>query len=108
LLQGQIADLTYHLAINPGKIGPNTFEVALTEKDGQPAQNIHDVEAYFVMEDMDMGIEVLDFTPVRNTPGYYGATASILSMAGHWQINLIVRRAGFDDAKVAIHCTISS
>jgi copper transport protein len=108
LLQGQIADLTYHLAINPGKIGPNTFEVALTEKDGQPAQHINDVEAYFVMEDMDMGIEVLDFTPARNTPGYYGATASILSMAGRWQIDLIVRRAGFDDAKVAIHCTISS
>ncbi len=106
LLQGQIADLTYHLAINPGKIGPNTFEVALTEKDGQPARSINVVEAYFVMEDMDMGIEVLDFSPIKNTPGYYGATASILSMAGHWQIDLIVRRAGFDDAKVAIHCTI--
>src|SRR5690242_20959828 len=38
--------------------------------------------SYFVMEDMDMGIEVLDFSPIKNTPGYYGATASILSMAG--------------------------
>jgi hypothetical protein len=106
LLQGQMADLTYRLAINPGKVGPNTFEVALTEKDGQPAQHVEKVQGYFLMEDMQMGIEVLDFTPIKNSAGSYGATASTLSMSGHWEIDLIVRRTGFDDAKVIIHCTV--
>jgi hypothetical protein len=106
LRQGQIADLTYHLAVNPGKVGPNTFEVALIEKDGQPAQHVDQVLAYFLMEDMQMGIEVLDFTPIQNTPGTYKATASILSMSGRWAIDLIVRRTGFDDAKVTIHFTV--
>lgn len=106
LRQGQIADLTYRLAINPGKIGPNALEVILTGKDGQPAQNINNVEAYFIMQDMDMGIEVLDFTLLKNTPGYYEATTSILSMSGHWEIDLIIRRTGFADTKVVLHCII--
>jgi len=106
--QGRMADLTYHLAINPGKAGPNTFEVALTEKNGQLVQHADAVVAYFIMEDMDMGTEVLDFTPLKKTPGYYEATASILSMSGHWKIELIVRRNGFDDAKTMIQCTVGA
>ncbi|HEY4036033.1 MAG TPA: copper resistance protein CopC [Ktedonobacteraceae bacterium] len=106
--QGQMADLTYHLAINPGKVGPNTFEITLTDKDGQPVQHADAIVAYFIMEDMDMGTEVLNFTPIKKTPGYYGATASILSMSGHWGIELIVRRNGFDDAKTMIQCTIGT
>jgi copper transport protein len=106
--QGQMADLTYHLAINPGKVGSNTFEVALTEKNGQPVQHADAVVAYFIMEDMDMGTEVLDFTPLKKTPSYYGATASILSMSGHWKIELIVRRNGFDDAKTMIQCMVGA
>jgi len=106
--QGQIADLTYRLVINPGRVGPNTFEVAVTGKDGQPAQYITNVEAYFVMEDMDMGTEVLNFTPLKHTPGYYEATADVLSMSGHWEVDLIIRRAGFEDAKAVLHYMIGS
>jgi hypothetical protein len=59
-----------------------------------------------MMEDMDMGVQVLDFIPVKDIAGSYGATASFLSMSGRWAIELIVRRTGFDDAKVTIHCTV--
>jgi copper transport protein len=106
--QGHMVDLIYRLVINPGKVGPNTFEIALTDKNGLPVQHADAVIAYFIMQDMDMGIEVLDFLPIKQTPGSYGATASILSMSGHWQIELIVRRAGFDDAKVTIQCTVET
>jgi copper transport protein len=106
LREGQIADLTYHLAINPGKVGLNTFQVALIEQGGQSARHVDKVLAYFIMEDMQMGVEVLNFTPIQNTPGTYEATASILSMSGRWAIDLIVRRTGFEDAKVTIHFTV--
>ena len=79
----------------------------LTEKNGQPV-HADAVVVYFIMQDMDMGIEVLDFTPIKKTSGYYGATASILSMSGRWQIDLIVRRTGFDDAKAIIQCTVGA
>jgi copper transport protein len=108
LRQGQIADLTYSLAIDPGDVGPNAFEVALTEKDGQPARHVDEVKAYFTMEDMNMGVQVLDLTPIKNTAGHYGTTASVLSMSGNWKIDLIVRRTGFDDAKVLIYCTVGA
>jgi copper transport protein len=106
--QGQMADLSYYLAINPGKVGPNTFEIALTEKNGQPVQHTDAVVAYFIMEDMDMGIEVLDFSPIKQRLGSYGATASVLSMSGHWKMELIVRRTGFDDTKATIQCTVGT
>ncbi len=106
LRQGQMADLTYHLAITPGKVGPNFFEVTFMDKNGMPVQHAEAVVAYFIMEDMNMGIEVLNFTPLKHTPGYYEATANTLSMSGHWGIELIVRRMGFDDAKTMIQCSI--
>jgi hypothetical protein len=60
------------------------------------------------MQYMDMGIEVPEFLLIKNTAGYYGTIASTLSMSGHWQIDLIVRRTGFDDAKATIQCTVGT
>jgi hypothetical protein len=36
IFQGTMADMNYTLVINPGKVGSNTFEVALTNQYGQP------------------------------------------------------------------------
>ncbi|QBD78552.1 hypothetical protein EPA93_22170 [Ktedonosporobacter rubrisoli] len=97
--QGQAGDISYRIAINPGKIGYNTFELELKDKNGKPVKQTDAVIARFLMLDMDMGVQEVDFKPIANKPGYYSATDSVLSMAGDWQISVLVRRTGFDDVK---------
>lgn len=97
--QGQATNLNYRLLINPGKIGVNTIEVALTDANGQPVQYADAVLVRFQMLDMAMGIQEEQLHPTTGRPGDYTATDSDLSMAGNWRITLVVRRAGFDDVQ---------
>lgn len=99
--QGQSANLNYRLVINPGKIGENTIEVALTDTAGKPIQKADAVIVRFEMLDMDMGVQEEELQPAANQPGNYTAIGSDLSMAGHWKITLIIRRTGFDDVKTS-------
>jgi len=99
--QGQAANLDYRLVINPGKVGQNSIEVALTDMSGRPLQGADAVIIRFTMLDMDMGIQEADLQPIANKPGHYATTDSSLSMSGHWQITLLVRRTGFDDVKTS-------
>jgi copper transport protein len=99
--QGTVADLTYQLAITPGISGPNAFEVLLTQQNGSPLVKTDEVLLRFQMLDMAMGIQEVSLQPVARQPGHYAATNSVLSMAGHWRITLIIRRAGFDESQVS-------
>ena len=99
--QGQSADLKYRLVINPGKIGENTIEVALTDPNGKPIEGADAVIVRFTMLDMAMGVQEEYLQPAANKPGYYTATGNDLSMAGQWQITLVVRRTGFDDVQIS-------
>ena len=99
--QGQATNLNYRLLINPGKIGVNTIEVALTDANGQPVQHADAVLVRFEILNMNMGVQEEQLHPAAGQPGDYTATGSDLSMAGNWRITLIVRRAGFDDAQTS-------
>jgi copper transport protein len=104
--QGKAGDLLYSLIINPGKLGENTFEVSLRQSNGQPLRTADDIELRFIMLDMDMGEQVLPLTPVANRPGYYRASDASLSMTGNWEIDLLVRRSGYDDVTAHIRFVI--
>ncbi|WP_151756020.1 CopD family protein [Dictyobacter vulcani] len=97
--KGTISDLTYLLAINPSKPGPNTFEVILKDRTGQPVKADCTVFLREIMLDMDMGIEQIELQPVPGHNGLYTTYSEVLSMAGHWQMTLLVRRSGFADIK---------
>ena len=99
--QGQAANLNYRLVINPGKIGENTIEVTLTDSGGQPVSKADAVIVRFMMLDMTMGVQEAYLEPAANRPGYYTTRSSDLSMAGLWQVILIIRRAGFDDIRTS-------
>ncbi|HLG75270.1 MAG TPA: copper resistance protein CopC [Ktedonobacteraceae bacterium] len=107
VFRGTLADMTYTLIITPGKVGPNAFETALTDQHGQPVQKTDAVLLRFVMLDMDMGEQELRLDPVKNSPGHYHTTDDTLSMAGHWQLFLLVRRPGFEDARVSLSYTLA-
>lgn len=102
IFQGTMADMNYTLVINPGKVGSNAFEVALTNQHGQPIRKTDAVLLRFVMLDMDMGEQELQLDPVKNSPSHYHASAVMLSMSGHWQIILLVRRPGFEDTRTSL------
>jgi copper transport protein len=107
IFQGTMADMNYTLVINPGKVGTNAFEVALTNQYGQPIRKTDAVLLRFVILDMDMGEQELQLDPVKNSPGHYHASADMLSMSGHWQIILLVRRPGFEDTRTSLTYTLA-
>ena len=94
-------DMNYQLGISPDQAGPATFEVRLTDQQGQPVSQIDTVTLRFVMEDMDMGVQVLDLPPVPQKPGLYSTVSSVQAMAGHWKTTLLIRRTGYEDAKTS-------
>ncbi|MBO0783829.1 MAG: CopD family protein, partial [Ktedonobacteraceae bacterium] len=100
--RGQASNLSYILVINPGRAGPNTFEVDLHDASGKPISDAEAVALRFTMLDMDMGVQDVPLQPVASTPGRYSGTASVLGMSGHWSISLLVQRSGYDDASIPI------
>lgn len=106
LYQGQMADLTYRLAISPGKAGPNNFELSLTDEQGQPVTSANYIVLRFTHMDMDMGVQLLEFTPIADKPGHYQSSGTVLSMLGRWEIGALVQRAGVDDARTTIEFTL--
>lgn len=98
--QGQASSIRYTLVINPGTVGINTIAVDLHEQNGQAIIRADAVLVRLTMLDMQMGVQEVSLQPVSGTPGRYSSATSALSMAGHWKIILLVRRAGYDDASV--------
>ncbi|GCE16134.1 copper transport protein YcnJ [Tengunoibacter tsumagoiensis] len=105
--QGRMNDISYSLVINPAQVGSNTSEVLLKDQTGQPVQQVDAVLLRFTMLDMAMGVEDMTLVPVAGKAGYYSASGTNLSMAGHWQVDLIVRRPAHDVAKVTMEITLT-
>jgi copper transport protein len=84
------------LRIAPGLPGENEFGVEFDDPrpgaDPVPAQ----VLLRFRNLEMDMGEQQVE--AVLGPGGRYTARGSFLSMAGHWAVDVIVRRPRFDDA----------
>ncbi|MBX5449989.1 MAG: copper resistance protein CopC [Thermogemmatispora sp.] len=110
LYQGRMGDLSYSFVINPGQVGANTFAVDLRDSQGYPLR-LRAGDSVFVrctMTDMVMGIQEVPLTPVASEPGRYGAVSSAISMGGHWQLTLIIRRLGFEEVQATFNLTIAA
>jgi hypothetical protein len=105
-----MGDLSYSFVVNPGRVGTNTFAVDLRDSTGRPLK-LRAGDSVFLrctMTDMVMGIQKVPLTPVASEPGRYRAVASVISMGGHWQLTLLVRRLGFDDISATFDLTIAA
>jgi copper transport protein len=99
--------LKVDLAISPGKLGDNTFEVRLTDvATGKPVTDASLVDWRVEMQEMDMGITNLQLKPLTGLPGRYMAEGPILSMVGTWQAQLLIQRNGFEDVRYAVTLNI--
>lgn len=103
--RGQSNNLSYTLVINPGTVGPNTFEVDVRDASGKPISDAEAVTLRFLMLDMEMGVQDVQLQPVASTPGRYSGTASVVGMSGHWRILLLIQRNGYDDVRIPIPFT---
>lgn len=90
-------DLRVTLGIAPGLVGTNDFDVKLQAASGQPFSNAPVVRLLVRSLEMDMGIQEVAVKPQGN--GHYTARGDLISMTGAWQIEVLVRRAGHDDAR---------
>ena len=90
----QLDDVQAVLRVAPAEAGVNSFDVALTQN-GQPLADAQRVTLRLSHLQMDMGVTDQRLDPVGD--GHYRAQSGALSMAGDWDVKVIVRLAGRDD-----------
>ncbi|MBI4498507.1 MAG: copper resistance protein CopC [Chloroflexi bacterium] len=92
----QAEDLRVGLRVTPFEAGVNHLAVMLQDRRGRPVE-AERVTLRLTMLDHDMGVQ--EVPTAATAPGSYAAQGSFLSMVGNWQAEVLVRRAGFDDAR---------
>ena len=87
------------LEIEPATVGPSTFTVSLEDRLGNPIATASDVALRLAYLDADLGEETASAMSMGD--GTYVLSQSMLSIAGAWQVELIVRRPDAFDARTA-------
>ena len=88
-----------NLEIEPGRLGPNRLTVLLEDRLGRPIDNATGVSVRLTYLDADLGEEPRQAEPVGG--GLYALEEAQLSIAGAWQVELVVRRPDAFDARTA-------
>jgi copper transport protein len=84
-------DLSVTLGVDPNQAGVNSFKIGVADAQGRPAA-VERVALELGHQDMDMGTREVVAQQVG--PGRFEAGGGYLSMAGRWQAEVRVRRAG--------------
>ncbi len=90
-------DLDISLDVYPGKAGPNDLNIFLNDANGDE-RAVQQVIVRYKFLDRPLG-ENEDFAEALHPYTHYVLTTSQLSLAGSWQIEVIVRREGLLDAR---------
>lgn len=93
----QVGDVGLTLRIAPAQIGDNEFAVDVVDRRPGAAQAPTRVRLSFDMLGMDMGQLQAEAQPAGAER--YIARGSFTSMGGRWRIEVLLRRAGFDDVR---------
>ena len=98
--RGQAGDLRVVLTVNPGVWGLNTFTVYIKDNVGRPVNGAEKVALIFGMVEHDMG--QTEVVAEKRGDGVYVAQSGGMSMFGTWRAEVLVRRAGQEDARTAL------
>ncbi|MBI2322862.1 MAG: CopD family protein [Chloroflexi bacterium] len=101
-----VADLRLTLRVDPGAAGVNTFDLEVREQDGQPARQVQRVTLRLRPLLVELGESELRLAPAGEAR--YRGQGGYLSLPGYWQVELIVRRAGLEDARTALRLAVPS
>ena len=90
-------DLDISLDVYPGKAGPNDIGIFLNDSNGDE-KPVQQVIVRYKYLDQNLG-ENQDIAEAFHPPTHYTVSTSQLSLAGKWQVEIIVRREGLLDAR---------
>jgi len=93
----KVDDLLVTLAVAPGLVGSNDFDVKVQDAAHQPVGNAEVVRLLSSMPGMDMGVQEIAAT--NQGGGHYTLHSDVLSMIGLWNVEVLVRRPNVYDAR---------
>ena len=93
------------LEVDPGQVGLNTIRVSLTDQSGSPITNATDVRVRLSYLDADFGETPYSAPEVGE--GEYVLDEQLISIAGAWQVELVVQRPDAFDARAAFRFEIT-
>ena len=93
------------LEVDPGQVGPNTIRVSLTDRSGSPITNTTDVRVRLSYLDADFGETPYSAPEVGE--GEYVLDQQLISIAGAWQVELVVQRPDAFDARAAFRFEVT-
>lgn len=105
-LQDTVEGTHIMLTMTPGQVGSNRLSVALTDRRGTPVRNASQVELRLSALDAEVG----ELTPsvAARGDGTYVLDNALLSLAGQWQIELVVRRSDAFDIRTAFRVALTT
>ena len=93
------------IQIAPATVGPNRFAVKL---EGTDPSQVERVQLTLTFLDAELGAQPLVLAQSTSDPTTWEATSLLLSQAGAWQAELLVRRVAQDDARTAIRFLVAA
>jgi len=93
-----------HIQINPASLGPNRFSVELPGVDPSRVERVQLTLTYL---DAELGSQPLVLEQGSTPQNTWGTTSTLLSQAGTWQAELLVRQTNADDARTAIRFLVA-
>lgn len=96
--------LTARVQITPASLGINRFSIQLPGTDPNQVERVQLTLTYL---DAQLGSTPLVLTESSSAPDTWESTSPLLSQAGTWQAEMLVRRTGQDDARTALRFLVA-
>lgn len=88
-------DSEVNLAIEPALVGQNSFDVYLTDADGEPIPDASEVSLRYTFLGQSIGAD--EGEAISDGDGHYRLDGSYISLIGTWQVEVAIRRPGAFD-----------
>jgi copper transport protein len=102
--QVNVNGLNVRIQITPAVLGVNRLAIQLPGTD--PSQ-VERVQLTFTYLDAELGSQPVVLAQSSSSPDTWETTSPLLSQAGTWQAEMLVRRTGQDDARTALRFVVA-
>jgi copper transport protein len=96
--------LNARIQISPSVLGINRLAVQLPDTDPSQVERVQLTLTYL---DSELGSQPVVLTQSSAAPDTWETTSPLLSQAGSWQAEMLVRRTGQDDARTALRFVVT-
>ena len=98
-VEQKVDDLTVRLTLTPALVGQNTFDIVVTDENGDPVPDIDEASLRFTFLGQSIGSAFADAAKIED--GYFQAEGSYISLIGTWQVEVAIQRPGVFDTFAA-------